>query len=135
MIQPAMTSPYIDEMADQFQMLRPDAVMDAAQVIPFEAFCGLPSKKMMGQLNAEGLNRKGAISFGGTLAQPHGATIQAAFVYFNLYVSPPSQTVACHELGHALGLGHQAYGAGSCMANDSMFPNVIDYGELESLYR
>ncbi len=65
----------------------------------------------------------------------HGRNIEAAFIYFNLYVSPPSQGVACHELGHALGLEHQAYGAGSCMANDSMFPNVIDYGELESLYR
>lgn len=49
------------------------------------------------------------------------------------------QTVFCHELGHALGLGEgyplSATGDyGSCMAGDSPHPSQMDYDELAVMY-
>lgn len=54
-----------------------------------------------------------------------GNTITAARVQ-----TTPFQAFLCHELGHALGLGHQSVGSG-CMASVGGLPDAHDLAELQ----
>lgn len=57
-----------------------------------------------------------------------------ATVYFNDYYPNGHRRTTCHELGHAIGVGHNA-SRSSCMwtgpGDDAQYPNSDDYGLLQ----
>ena len=85
----------------------------------------------------------GSYTLADTWPQTTGGYLSGAYIEFNdLRESSQSQShklsIACHEVGHALGLGEEYSDPHSCMYNGSdafpLGPDANDFAELRAMY-